>query len=549
MTSDVTFHAQCPSAHAHMQKTPSTFGASAGGLFRRILRVAALCSLAVVVLMGSGLILADHLTPRATGTPSHALPISSDQTSIDRELEPLLSAHPGQTGVLVVADGIDAFAMRALSARSAGRSLDLQYYIWHDDVTGSLLAGEAHAAAERGVRVRILLDDMNAEGLDPHLLALDAHRNIELRLYNPFRNRDGAMRIVEMIQRAFSVTHRMHNKAWIVDGRVAVVGGRNIGDEYFAAASDVNFRDLDLLLFGPAVEQASSIFDAYWNSAAVVPVAALNRKAPDELEQLLRDAGSKSTTQDAVPYMARVARSAGVRSYFAQALSPSWTTGLRIISDPPIKTDENQEEWLVRPLVQLLERSQHKALLVSPYFVPGDEGVDLFSRLTERDVLVSIATNSLAANDVPAVHVGYSRYRDDLLRRGVKLYEVKPHGHHAAALMHGSSGASLHTKAMTIDDRYGFVGSFNLDPRSINLNTEMGVAFDDPDIARSVRNEFLRLTEPAASYWVYLSPGNETHWLERSPDSSRVWVTEPDTVWSDRAWLKAIALLPLESQL
>ncbi|WP_036139109.1 phospholipase D-like domain-containing protein, partial [Novilysobacter defluvii] len=206
--------------------------------------------LAPVLLVGSGLLLADHLTPPATGAPSHALPVEDAGTTLDREVAPLVRREQGRTGVLLLSDGLDAFAARATSARKAGRSLDLQYYIWNDDLTGGLLARELYAAAERGVRVRLLLDDLNTRGLDPKWVALDAHPGIEIRLYNPFRNREGVWRLVEMVQRVFSINHRMHNKAWIADGRLAIVGGRNIGEEYFAADPDVNFRDLDLLLFG-----------------------------------------------------------------------------------------------------------------------------------------------------------------------------------------------------------------------------------------------------------------------------------------------------------
>src|SRR5690606_6534212 len=171
--------------------------------------------------------------------------------------------------------------------RRSSDLLDLQYYIWKDDLTGHLLAREAWAAAERGVRVRILLDDLNAAGLDPQWLALDAHPLIELRLYNPFRNREGAWRMLELVQRAFSINHRMHNKAWIADGRVAIIGGRNIGEEYFSAGAEVNFRDLDLLLFGPAVAQAGEIFDAFWNSAAAVPIGKLDDPPDDALDQVI----------------------------------------------------------------------------------------------------------------------------------------------------------------------------------------------------------------------------------------------------------------------
>ena len=256
----------------------------------RWIAIAVLLLLAVV---GVGLLLANHLAPPATGRRSHALPLQPAQTEIDRELSPLLAANPGKTGAIFLTDGVDAFAARAISARKAGRSLDLQYFIWHDDLTGRLLASEVYDAAERGVRVRILLDDMNALGLDPHLLAMDAHPNIELRLYNPFRNRGGVGRAFELLRRLFSINHRMHNKAWIADGRVAIIGGRNIGEQYFSADSEVNFRDLDLLLLGPAVQQASTIFDSYWNSAAAVPIATLGARDPEALRKLLADVVSR----------------------------------------------------------------------------------------------------------------------------------------------------------------------------------------------------------------------------------------------------------------
>jgi putative cardiolipin synthase len=203
------------------------------------------------------------------------LPLQPAQTRIDQQIVPLQEAHPGQSGVAFLSDGMDAFAARAMITTHAGRSLDLQYYIWHDDLIGHLMAKALYDAAERGVRVRILLDDMNAKDKDALMMALDAHPNIEIRLYNPFRNRTGILRMVEMVQRFFSVNHRMHNKSWIADGRVAIVGGRNIGEEYFSARTDVNFQDLDLLVAGPAVEQANRIFDDYWNSETAIPVSAL----------------------------------------------------------------------------------------------------------------------------------------------------------------------------------------------------------------------------------------------------------------------------------
>ncbi len=517
---------------------------------RRILRWTAWGLLLVFFIGGSSLLIADHLTPQAVGAPSHALPPQPAQTAIDRELAPLLAAHPGQTGVLLVANGLDAFAMRALSARKAGRSLDLQYYLWHDDVTGHLLAREVHAAAQRGVRVRLLLDDLNATGIDPKLMALDAHANIELRLYNPFRNRQGVARMLEMVHRAFSLNSRMHNKAWIADGRVAVVGGRNIGDAYFSADAEVSFRDLDLLLFGPAVQQASDIFDAYWNSAAAIPMSTLSQKKPDALRRLLALANLEAIQPAGRRYLDRVALAQTEGNYYQHALSAHWSKGISVVADPPLKgRDDDHSGWLVHRLAKVLGTTQHKALLLSPYFVPGEEGTAALANLAGKGVEVGVVTNSLAATDVAVVHSGYARYRAALLEHGVHLYEIKARGPDAPAAALGSSSASLHTKAFIVDDARGFVGSFNIDPRSISLNTEMGVLFEDAAIAIDVRNEYLLLAEPAMSYWVYRDAKGNLRWLDHARTPPVVLRSEPDTSIWQRGLVRALGWLPIESQL
>nr|MBP7597951.1 phospholipase D family protein [Pseudoxanthomonas sp.] len=249
----------------------------------------------------------------ARGPASHALPTAADATALDRAVAPLLRAHPGRSGMALLADNLDAFTVRAASARAAGRSLDLQYYIWNHDFTGNLLCYEVLRAADRGVRVRLLLDDMTAHGKDSHLAALDAHPNIAVRLFNPSRSRAGVLgRASEMLLRPVAMNRRMHNKAWIADGRVAVVGGRNVGDEYFDAAAQTNFLDLDAVLVGPAVGQTSVIFDDFWNSASVIPLAALSGAEEGALVRLRAhgDAGYRSTR--AADYVARLRRSPGL---------------------------------------------------------------------------------------------------------------------------------------------------------------------------------------------------------------------------------------------
>ncbi len=352
----------------------------------------------LLVMAVSSVFLADHLMPPATGLPSYALSVEADATPLDRELAPLLARHPGQTGAILLPDGIDAYAARALSARQAGRSLDLQYYIWHDDLTGRMLANEAWEAAERGVRVRMLLDDMGIGTMDATLLTLDSHPNIELRVYNPFRNRSGVMRVLEMVQRAWGINHRMHNKAWIADGRVAVVGGRNIGVEYFSAAEDTNFHDLDVMVFGPTVVDASRIFDRFWNSEAVVPIAGLNRKPKTTIRDMLAQIQEEAESPEARRYLDAVDMSASVRRYATGELSPFWTDSLRIVSDPPAKwRDDTGEDLLVPELFETIDSAQRSALLISPYFVPGTDGTEWLSGLSrDRKVQVAVVTNSLA---------------------------------------------------------------------------------------------------------------------------------------------------------
>lgn len=506
--------------------------------------------LVLLLLVASGVLLADHLTPRATGAPSTTLALRDAQTPIDRELLPYLATHPGETAATLLHDGLDAFAARAASARLAGRSLDLQYYIWDDDLVGRLLGREVYAAAQRGVRVRILLDDINAKGLDPTLLALDAHPNIEVRLYNPFRNRRGVWRVVEMVQRFFSMNHRMHNKAWIVDGRVAIVGGRNIGNEYFDADHRVNFRDLDMLLLGPAVADASHIFDEFWNSSAAVPIEALDPQTPQRLQQLVARFDAESAGSGAQVYLQRVAASPSAQQLVNLKLSPHWIADIHVVSDPPLKTESaDRGAWLQPKLLAALNGVHREALLISPYFVPGKIGTPLLLRLAHASARVGVVTNSLAANDVRAVHSGYERYRKRLLKGGVHLFEIRRSGPKIAQSLFGSSGASLHTKAFVIDATRGFVGSYNLDPRSANLNTEMGVLFDDPGLAGDLREEYLRLASPALSYQVRLAADGSLEWLDRTTRPPRALHHEPDTSWWLRAITRVLSWLPIESQL
>jgi len=490
---------------------------------------------------------------RARGAPSSALPPLPQATALDRVVAPQLAVHAGQSAAALIADNVQAFALRAQSAREAGRSLDAMYYIWRGDLTGSLLKHELLAAAERGVRVRLLIDDMNGPARDRVLLALDAHPNLEVRLFNPARNRTTAWRrAVEMGLRFVGFTRRMHNKAWIADNRVAIVGGRNVGDEYFDAAQDTNFQDADLLLLGPAVAEASAIFDRFWNSAEVIPLAALTTGAtPPDAAELAEWRQALLTDARDSAWVRTLGDPERLADKLVAGLTLHWSGSVRVLSDPPEKAaplahQRERPAWLLYDVTALLFSAQRQSWLISPYFVPGDAGTLLLAGQAARGVDVRVLTNSLMANDVPVVHAGYMGWRAPLLRHGVQLYELKP-GTVAAEreLLGGSSGASLHTKAFVVDGARGFVGSFNFDPRSAQLNTEMGVVFDHPALAAELQRLFERGADPASAWRVTLEDGA----LRWQDEGQRVWAHEPESSAGLRALVWLLGWLPIDSQL
>ena len=480
---------------------------------------------------------------RLAGEPSSALPLA-ENGELDRDVAPLVAAHGGKVGLRLLADNVEAFAVRAAVARKAQRSLDLQYYYWKDDLTGRLLAREVLHAADRGVRVRLLLDDVNALGRDSNYRALDRHPNIEVRLFNPLRCREGALlRGIEMVLRFWSINRRMHHKAWIADGRVAFVGGRNIGDAYFDASEALNFRDMDLLVLGPAVGQAETVFDSYWNCDLVAPI----RNLPDwvaraELGRLRRRLERLADADRSDAYLDRVGEALATLSSGGDL---HWTERATVVSDSPQKaTDAESGATLIDTILPVIAAARKSVEITSPYFIPLDSGTRLMLKLAEAGVSVSVLTNSLAATDVTAVHGAYMRYRKPLLAGGVRLFELRARHGHTNASLFGSRGASLHTKAFVVDGEKGFVGSFNFDPRSVSLNTEMGLLFEHDGLAQEVRRVFAEETEAKRSYRLHLH-GDRLLWQDRE----RMLDQEPDASLRRRAVAGAIRLLPVESQL
>lgn len=467
---------------------------------------------------------------RARGAESWSLPIAEPATPVDRLIAPLTDAHPGSTGIIVLAAGRDAFRARALSARLAGRSLDMMYYLWRGDLTGNLLVREVLAAADRGVRVRLLLDDINTRGLDPEYLALSGHANVEVRLFNPAKNRVASLRRgAEMVLRLLSVTRRMHNKAWIVDGRFAVIGGRNIGDTYFDAAPDINSADMDAALIGPSVAAVETIFDTYWNSPLTLPIRSLWKDRQADLRGFRTALATTAAGAEAKSLLHSVPASATLGDLFASTPALHWNDSARILSDPPEKTQRGEEErWMIRTLAPIIRAASREVQITTAYFVPGREGVEGLCRLAGGGVLVSVLTNSLASTNQVTVHGGYSEARQNLLGCGVRLFELRPDDpDKARTTLFKSTGATLHAKNFTLDGRLGFIGSFNFDLRSAYLNTEMGLLVDDPVITAEIEAVFADQTAPAKSYESVLESGRlfwrdpDGSLLDREPQASR----------------------------
>ena len=472
-------------------------------------------------------------------------------TRLGRFFGPAADEHPGLSGFSLLSQGREAFITRLALADLAERSLDMQYYIWDGDTTGRIILDHVMKAADRGVRVRLLVDDPYYKANDSVIAALDAHPNVEIRLFNSLTNRSWSA--LDFITDFGRVNRRMHNKLMVADNAAAIVGGRNIGDIYYGVNTTANYRDLDVLAVGPVVRDLSGVFDRYWNSASTVPIGAIVDRAYGTADlDAIRVRLHKEIAAADYPYPIDqdldelAARGAELRDNLV------WAHGRIIADDPESVARGEDSDDVVEFIRWRVAQLKEELLIESPYFVLPAGAQATVKALHERNVRVRVLTNSLASNDVLPAQAGYAKTRKQLLENGMELYELRPDTdafRPGWSLLSKGSRAALHTKAMVFDREAVFIGSFNLDPRSAWINTEAGLYIESPELAERLVAYMATGVVPANSYHVLLDPNGEVVWETVTDGQTVRYQDEPDTGFRRRFVADLWKILPIESQL
>jgi phosphatidylserine/phosphatidylglycerophosphate/cardiolipin synthase-like enzyme len=451
------------------------------------------------------------------------------------------------SGIRLLWSGDEALDSLVALADHAERTLDIQYYIIRQDESARALLQHVRDAADRGVRVRVLVDDLNTSGEDRHFMHLGEHPNVEVRVFNPFPGGRSAIwsRILTSISDIPRINHRMHNKLFVADNSLAITGGRNIGDEYFTLDKHSNFIDLDVIGAGPIVPQLAASFDAFWNSKYAYPIASLAAPAPVVPREPTQNGASTYPALQQAPDVGQQDADWLRHELDAHMLKLVWAPAT-VLADRPAKiasdVSPDQEETIANNIAELMRSAQQEVLVISPYFVPGKEGVALMRELIARGVHIRILTNSLASTDAPLVHNGYARYRVALLKMGVELSEVRPRLGQKRARFHPfrSANASLHAKTLVIDRRTVFIGSLNMDERSKHFNSELGLVVRSPEIARQVVS-LLEDISADGSYRLSLDAAGHIVWSSGEGSEEKVWHQEPETTAWQRLDIKLLA--------
>lgn len=456
--------------------------------------------------------------------------------------------------------GADGFAARMQMANAAKHTLDLQYFIFTADSTGLLLTRAVLAAADRGVRVRILVDDGSTTAGDEQIQVLSAHPQIEVRIFNPFVYR-GHLKLLRALDFAIEsrrVDYRMHNKLFVVDNSIALVGGRNIGDEYFQVSSEAQYADDDVFAGGLIVGQLSATFDEFWNSAFAIPAQALHKSSPAHLQRQREHltAHWRAAETAGVDYLKHAEQGDPLAGMLTGKLPMTWSHASVVCDSPEKKRvlkGEKPGRLMYGPIAQALAQVQSEFLMITPYLVPTSEEMQLLHELRTRNVRVRILTNSLNSTNELSAHSGYTHYRRQLLDDGVELYEVRAllgptsrgSGQSRAISRYGNYG--LHAKLMVFDRKSIYAGSMNFDERSRFLNTEVGVIIESPELAAQTAARFDSMTRPESAYAVSLQPqgaGKRVVWRTLEHDMPVEFTREPSDSWRRRLQVKLLFLLP-----
>jgi putative cardiolipin synthase len=472
----------------------------------------------------------------------------SPQTTLGH-IAQISTPAPDQSGFRLMPLGTFSYDTRLQLARRAQVSLDVQYYHFEDDPSGRYMLRALRDAAERGVRVRLLIDDLYTGGHDPLFLAFAAHKNVEVRLFNPFccaRDRGQAGRFLASIGDWSRVNHRMHNKMFIADGAMAVFGGRNMADEYFLRSDKAeNFIDVDAFTVGFIIAPLQALFDRYWNSDPVYPLEAIAKTSlsKDELRAKFEEwTGPKKTPPPApLPPNDILGYGPIADDLEGGRLGLVWGSAYVFADYPdkpfePADAEELLETSATYNVFEAIRKAKTEVVATSPYLVPGRLGLELLKELRSRNVKVTLMTNSLGSTDEPIVHLGYSHYREDMLRLGVDLYELSPARvkKNKRSFLFGSSLGRLHAKLAVIDRQTLFVGSMNLDPRSATTNTELGAVIECPELARELIR-VIDIDRLQSAYRVRLARnGSGLEWLTIEDDEEVVLHDEPES----SAWVR-----------
>jgi len=470
----------------------------------------------------------------------------TEQTALGRAACAWLALRDKPCGVFRLDLGLDALSIRLGLIENAERSIDIQSYLISDDLSGNLVAIKLVDAADRGVRVRLLMDDALTEPIDAGLITLDEHPNISVRVFNPFPRRRS--RFIALIAYFNILNRRMHNKSFTVDNQVTIVGGRNLADEYFQTGGEQEFLDEDVLAIGPVVDEVSDGFDAYWNTPEAIPISVFDDSITREpFDVMIAEGRDFLRRNEGSPFLSQV--STTLIDQFLGGHLPLTAADVDLVLDEPDKVRKivnRPTSKATEYLLDMVSSAEHEVIVVSPYFVPQKQGVDFFATLVQKGVRVIIITNSLASTNHSSVHAAYARYRKPLLTGGIELYELRPRFLSRNNIERIQ--LTLHSKVAVVDDKRLFVGSFNLDPRSLYINTEMGIAVSSRGLSRTMRDSITE-TLPRHAYRLALGSKGRLEWHYNTQSGKRTAYREPHAGRWRRFSTWLMSFLPIESQM